>query len=160
MSKPTTSTFNKAVARSFAPLAGDAKLAIQQLGDGIYEVPGKDFTMRIRMGTGHRKDILVTMLPTAERPADNDDLCKEIGLGVVAEFAGASLTELPIETEEEYLHSADYLAAAADTLLLPYLLGTRNDFAELKRFVAARSAKAVGEIPDYRFPKNVRKEWT
>ena len=160
MSKPNTTTFSTAVARSFAPLAANAKLTIRELGEGIHEVQGKDFTMRVRRGTGHRKDILVTLLPTAERPADHDDLSKEIGLGVVAEFVGESLPELPIDTEEEYLRSADYLAKAADKLLLPYLLGTRNDFAELKRFVADRADKAVGEIPDYRFPKNVRKEWT
>ena len=160
MSKPNTTSFSKAVAKSFMPLAANTKLTIHELWEGVYEVLGKDFTMRVRRGAGHRKDILVTVLPTAERPADHEDLSKEIGLGVVAEFVGESLPELSIDTEEEYLRSAQYLATAADKLLLPYLLGTRNDFADLKRFVAVRADKAVGEIPDYRFPKNVRKEWT
>lgn len=159
MSKPNTATFDRAVANFFAPLAANAKLASQQLCDGVYEVQGKEITMRIRRGTGHRKDILVTLLPTAERPADNDDLSKEIGLDVVAEFCGQTVAESSLDTEEEYLRSAGVLATAADKLLFPYLLGDRTDFAELKKFVAARAEKAVSEIPDYRFPKNVRKEW-
>lgn len=159
MSKPNAATFNEAVARFFAPVAAKAKLAIQEFGEGVCEAQGKEFTMRIRRGTGHRKDILVTLLPTAERPADIDDMSKEIGLGVVAEFRGETLAESSLNTEEEYLRSAGKLATAAEKLLLPYLLGVRTDFAGLKEFVAARAEKAVSKIPDYRFPKNVRKEW-
>jgi len=49
------------------PLAANAKLTIQELGEGVYEVLGKDFTMRVRRGAGHRKDILVTVLPGGRR---------------------------------------------------------------------------------------------
>jgi hypothetical protein len=67
MSKPNNITFSKAVAKSFMPLAANAKLTIQELGEGVYEVLGKDFTMRVRRGAGHRKDILVTVLPGGRR---------------------------------------------------------------------------------------------
>lgn len=159
MRNPTTATFDQAVAHHFAPLAVNAKLAIQHLCDGAYEVQGKEFIMRIRRGTGHRKDILVTLLQSAERPAENDDLSKEIGLGVVAQFYGEKLEEASLDTQEEYLRSAGSLAEAAGRLLFAYLIGDRTDFAQLKNFATARSGKAVSEIPDYRFPKNVRKEW-
>ena len=143
----------------FAPFVANTKLAIEELGEGIHEVQSKKFIMRIRRGTGHRNDILVTILATAERPANNDDLSKEIGLAVLAEFRGETLAESPFDTEEAYLRAAAELARAAEKLILPYLLGHRTDFTDLKKFVAARAEKALREIPDYRFPKNVRKEW-
>lgn len=156
---PNAATFNRAVANLFAPLAVNAKLTMHELDEGIHEMHGTEFTMRIRRGTGHCKGILVTLLPTAERPPDNNDLSKEIGLGVVAEFHHEKLAESAIDTEEDYLRSAGDLATAAGNMLLPYLLGNRSDFVELKEFVAARAQKAVSEIPDYRFPENVRKKW-
>ena len=159
MSELDATVFDRAAMKAFSPLAVNAKLTMEALGGGVYEVQGKEFTMRIRRGTGHARDILVTVLPTGERPADHDDMSKEIGLGVVAEFGGQCLSELPFDTEEECQCSAVYLANEADKLIMPFLLGTRNDFGELKEFVAARVEAAQRDLPDYRFPKNVRKEW-
>lgn len=151
MSNPSPASFDKAVAKFFVPLAANAKLPICKLAEGIYEVQGVDFTMRIRRGIGHRKGILVTLLPTAERPADANDLSKEIGLGAAAEFRGETPAEPPFDTEDEYLHYAHELAAAAERILGPYLVSGRTDFAELKDFVAARAEAAASGFPDHWF---------
>ena len=160
MNNSTSNTFDEAVAKFFAPIVSRANLAIRKLGQGVYEVQSPEFTMRIRRGSGHRKDILVTLLPTAERPSDIRDLSKEIGFGVIANFHGEKLAELPFDTEDDYFRYASSLATAAEKFLLPYPLGLRTDFLEIKDFVKANVDKALSEMPKYRFPKNVRKEWT
>lgn len=159
MKKPDLKTFDVAIAKSFAPIANHLKLQVRKLAEGVYEIESREFTVRIRHGTGHRKDILITFLPTAERPIDVGDLSKEIGLGVVVRFNGETLSDMQFDTEDEYLRYARDLAEAVKKYLVPYLLGLRTDFPEIKEFVAANAEKAVNEISGYRLPKNVRKEW-
>jgi len=159
MKNPNVRMFDDAAARFFAPIASRAKLPFQSLGDGVYEIQSREFTMRVRRGTGHRKDILITLLPTVERSADLGDLSKEIGLGVIAKFRGENLAEPSLATQEEYFRYSENLAIASERLLVPYLQGNKTDFSEIKAFVAKNAEKAVSEIPEYRFPKNVRKEW-
>src|SRR6266705_2643473 len=93
MKNPNSKSFDNVVANFFAPLASRAKVELRRIVEGVYEIEGQGFTARIRYGTGHRKDILVTLLPTSEKPLDVADLSKEIGLGVVAKFHGENLTE-------------------------------------------------------------------
>jgi hypothetical protein len=114
--------------------ANRAEAQFNRAVHGVYEVECPDFTARIRHGTGHRKGILVTLLPISEKPADIADLTSEIGLGVIAEFHGGKLTEVPLNSEEDYLRVASLLAASAERFLLAYLLHLKNDFEQVKQF--------------------------
>ncbi|MBI4658411.1 MAG: hypothetical protein HY735_06130 [Verrucomicrobia bacterium] len=155
MSKANTNLFREAVTKFFAPLAEQTGLTLSELADGVYEIEGAKFAMRIRRGTGHRKDMLVTLLATEGRPTDLFDLSHEIGLGMVAEFRGERIEA----DQKDDLKEAENLAHAAQKFLVPYLLGHRSDHAELTKFVEKRANEVSSEVPAYRFPKNVRKEW-
>jgi tetratricopeptide (TPR) repeat protein len=61
--------------------------------------------------------------------------------------------------KEDYLKGAENLARATEQFILPYLLGRRSDYAELRDFVEKQASKASSEVIDYRLPKSVRKEW-
>ena len=66
--------FDNAVARFFQPFSERAGFPKRKLRDGIYEIAGQEFVMRIRRGTGHRKDFLVTLSRKASLSRDLDDL--------------------------------------------------------------------------------------
>lgn len=160
MSNIPSSAFDDAVARFFEPLAHRSNLPIQKLFDGIYEIAGQSFAMRIRRGIGHRKGILVTLLPTRDRYYDDlENIRGELGLGNFVEFNNEQLTESGIDTPEGYLQEAEKLAKSAERFLVPYLLGTRSDFIEVKEHVRKRGEEALREVKKYQFPRNVREEW-
>lgn len=159
MNNPNLKTFDSVVPDLFASLAQRAKAGLRRVADGVYEIEAQGFTARVRYGTGHRKDILVTLLPTSEKPLELSDLSREVGLGAVAKFCGENLPELSFDNEEEYLAYASALAASAEKFLLPYLLGLRTDFSAIKEFVSKNAREGDREVSEFKFPKNVRKEW-
>ena len=116
--------------------------------------------MRIRRGVGHRKGILITLLPKQDLYYDHlENIHNELGLGNFVEFNNERLIESPIETTEDYILEAEKLAKVAEQYVIPYLLGAKTDFIEVKEYTEKRSAAAVREIKKYYIPRNVRKEW-
>jgi hypothetical protein len=151
--------FKEAVRRYFAPRVAKAKLAIREITGELYEIQSKEFTVRLRQGIGHGKDILVTLFPTAERSADVDDLSGEIGLNKVAEFSGTWLPDYRNSSDEEYFKSVEKIAGWTEEFAFPFLLGQRSDFARLHDFVFQQNENVLKETPEGEFPKNVRREW-
>ena len=127
---------------------------MKKLRDGIYQIAGRDFAMRIRQGTGHRKDFVVTLAPKVSLPDDLDDLSQEIGLGVVAEYNGK-----PLQVRDDYQREFEEAAKTAETLLVPYLLETKTDFEEIRHFVECKVEESGIRTKKYHFPPNVREEW-
>jgi hypothetical protein len=146
--------FDDAVAKFFKPLANRFEFPITKLRDGIYEITGGAFAVRIRQGTGHRKDFVVTLAPLVLLPDDLDDLSHEIGLGVVAEFNGKQLHECG-DFQCDFSEAAKF----TELLCVPYLLGTKNDFGEIQYFVERKIEESGIQSKKYRFPRNVREEW-
>jgi hypothetical protein len=97
--------FDECVNQFFKPLAQQSKLPLDKLKDGIYEIRGSAFTMRVRRGTGHSRDFLVCLSDNKSRPEslDVDRLDGEIGLGVIAEFYGEKLGMHAMHLNEGYL---------------------------------------------------------
>ena len=154
MKTEPTGEFDDAADRFFLPLAKRAGLQIKKLCDGIYEIPGRTFVMRIRQGTGHRRDFLVTLAPKSSLPDNLDDLSQEIGLGVVAEYNGKQL-----QVQSDYHSDFAEAAKIAEMFCIPYLLDTKKDFEEIRRFVECKITESGLETKKYRFPHNVREEW-
>jgi hypothetical protein len=146
--------FDNAVARCFQPFSERAGFPIRKLRDGIYEIAGQKFVMRIRRGTGHRKDFLVTLSRKASLSRDLDDLSHEIGLGVIAEYNGKQLQALG-----DYRREFAEAAKIAESLCLPYLLGTKTDFEDIQHFVERKVEESGIKTKSYHFPRNVREEW-
>ncbi|HUJ42108.1 MAG TPA: hypothetical protein VLW52_00750 [Opitutaceae bacterium] len=150
--------FDELVTRFFAPLAKRAGLPLEALGEGIYEVAGSKFAMRIRRGTGHRKDFLVTL--SLKQPEQNlDDLSGEIGLGVLADYRGRPLHAHALDSVEDWQLALEETARASEELCLPYLKGKQNDLDGVRRFIERKIDASGIRTERHRFPRNVREEW-
>lgn len=149
--------FGDAVTTFFAPIANRAGLELQKLRPDIYQIAGSDFILRLRRGTGHRKDLLVTLSRLAVPVRDLDDLSGELGLGVIAEYNGVEFPRDDLTSEESLDSSVRRAAETAEQVCVPYLLGQKSDFDEIRSFVD-RKIEAARE-PPFKFPPNVREEW-
>ena len=149
MTTPNNSLFERAVVDAFAPLGLDAGLELRSVCDGVYEFDRAGYALRIRRGIGHKKDILVTLLPKTDHPATADIAPGEIGLGLIANLNGESLPRFEMESDEDYLKSARLLAAATRKFALPYLFGERSDFANLRARVDESIAAWRRERPEH-----------
>jgi hypothetical protein len=111
--------FEIGVADSFQPLAIRAGLPLRELHDGVYELVGKEFVMRIRRGTGHGKDFLVT-LSRREDVSDNPlELTGEVGLAVLAEYGGATADALALTARDGSPGAFRRAAEAAERFVCP-----------------------------------------
>ena len=151
--------FEIGVADAFQPLAARVGLPLKKLRDGIYEMAGEEFAIRIRRGTGHGKDFLVTLSRKEDVSDDPLQLTGEVGLGVIAEFCGATADALALRARDGSVDAFRSSAEAAEHFCLPYVLGRRADFAEIQRFVEDKIQKSGIRTKKFHFPPNVREEW-
>ncbi|HWA08330.1 MAG TPA: hypothetical protein VG838_02570 [Opitutaceae bacterium] len=152
------SQFNELMTRFFTPVAKRAGFALNVLREGIYEIAGSKFTMRIRRGTGHHKDFVVTLSPR-EPDRDLDDLGGEIGLAVLAEYSGRPLHRHELDSIEDWQLAVEEAAHAADELCVPYLIGQQSDLSGVRRLIEEKIEASGIRTKKYRFPRNVREEW-
>lgn len=155
----TLETFDSAVSRYFEILAQKLELRLDRLKDGFYEIPSPYFTMRIRFEIGHRKSISATLFPTKERPANLDDKIRELGVAVFAGYNGEDMHTKPVSTVEEFLQLAELTAKMAERFCVPYLLGQKNDFEQVKEYVDKLIEESGIRQKKWSFPKNVQKRW-
>ena len=152
--------FDDAVARFFPIISAKVKLPLNRLQDGLYEIASPESVMRIRLGTGHGKSVLATIMAARDRPKDLNDASKEFGLGLVARFYGKTVQTEPAATAEEFLEQAKIVARKADEHFVPHLLGLRDDFERMKEYVGTLVTESGIREKKWNFPKNVREEWT
>lgn len=144
--------------RYFEPLARRINLPLRKVKDGIYEMSGANFVLHIRCGIGHSRDFLVTLAEKKSIVKPVEEL-SGLGLGVIVEFNGEKLGPFTFHTREGYLRAFEDEAKAAEQFAVPYLLGRRSNFGEIREFID-RKIEASG-IPKkkYHLPPNVREEW-
>jgi hypothetical protein len=138
--------FEQGVANTFRPFAVRAGLPLRRLQDGVYEMSGCQFLMRIRRGTGHGKDFLITLSRKEHVSDDPMNLTGEIGLGVITEYNGKDETTAALALRDGSLPAFRIAAEAAEEFCLPYLLGEKSDFADLQQFLrdkVERSQRAI-----------------
>jgi hypothetical protein len=153
------SAFDDAVVRFFGPLAVRANSSLQKLRDGIYQIAGTAFVVRIRRGTGHRKDFVVTLSPKKSGAEDLDDLSGEIGLGVFAEYHGRPLQMHELDSKKDWLLAFEEAARAAEVFCLPYLVGEQTDLQDVRHFIEQKVEESGIRTKKYHFPPKVREEW-
>lgn len=133
--------FDKEVEASFGALSEKHGFQLKRLCKGVYEIEAKEFSMRIREGTGHKTDILVTIVPTSLRSNNPKYLDNEKGLGNLAKFNNEELSSfwgkpsLDADGEAAYSRAVNRVAVDAERLVIPYLLGLKNDYPLFERFV-------------------------
>ena len=150
--------FDESIVTFYKPVADRAGLELQKLRSGIYQIAGASFILRLRQGIGHKKDLLVTMAPMTTSPRDLDDLSGEIGLPLVVEYNGVEVPHEDISSTVGFYSNPQRVADAIEQFCIPYLLGRKTDFDELRSFVD-RKIDAAAWKPPYNFPPNVREEW-
>jgi len=147
--------FDEAVGKLFKPIANNAKLVMNRLEDGVYEISSPYCVMFIRLNTGHKRGLNVILKSTRdENLAD-----QAYGLGNFVMLEGRRLEEGIVETNSDFLQEAEKFANETKTIAIPHLLGLKDDFEAVKEMVKKQTEEDVKKIEEYRFPKNVRKEW-
>jgi hypothetical protein len=149
--------FDDAVTRIFMPIAARGGLELRKLRSGIYQIAGEDFVVRIRLGIGHFKDVLITLAPSTAVSLDLDHRTEEIGLNNIADYYDVAVPRQDTFSAEGFYSSLTRVAEITEMLCMPYLLGQKSDYAEIRAFVdrkIERDKKQWG-----RWPSNVREEW-
>ena len=149
--------FRDIITPIFKPLADRAGLDFQELRSDIFQITGRNFILRIRRGTGHRKDALITLARDDPARGDLDNLHGEIGLGVIAEYHGLVTPEQDLSSAESFRATLQEVAELTEKICVPYLSGENSDYEQIRAFVA-RKIEAAGKH-EFRFPPNVREEW-
>jgi len=162
MSQITASTFERAVAQYFGPIAGEHGWPVTRQRPGVYEILSDYFAMRIRFEVGaHRKSINATLIPTNQMPGDIENCGQgELGIAVVAGYNGMSIEYIPWDqTEEGLFEEARHMANMVKQFGLPYLLGQKSDWGNVRKFIDNKSQESAEEVKKYRFPASVQKRW-
>jgi hypothetical protein len=152
--------FDDSVTRSFGPLAQHVRQPLVKLRERIYQIEGCGFRMRIRLGTGHRLDFLVTLSRSDRVTEDLSDLKGEIGLGVLAAYNGNPLKAQSPSSINGWQQAFDEAAQAARVFCLPYLLGSQTELDGVKHFIEQKIEDSGIRTKEYHFPRKVREEWT
>jgi hypothetical protein len=138
--------FGEEVLGAFSPMCAKNQLALKKLGPYAYQISGINFSVRVRRGTGHSKELLITL--TSKPPISDslDDLRDEIRIGVLAKYHHLEL-------------GACSTLEAVEILLLPYLTGKENSISGIQQFIEREIQQSGIRNKTYLFPKNVREEW-
>ncbi|SRR5258708_18689560 len=154
--------FDKAVKTFFEPIAQKLALPLSKVREGVYEIPSPYFIMRVRLDTGHARGLNVILRPASAEEFDENKPGVQYGIGCFMEFRGEQLerTFIDVDTDADFLEQARLLALAAERHCVPYLLGKGKDLAAIREGINKKTAADLEEIKKYRFPTNVREEWT
>jgi hypothetical protein len=123
--------FETGVAECFLPLAQKAGLPLIKIYDGVYDIVGHNYRLRIRRGIGHGGGFLITLSNEEVDHRDPIKIVNEIGLGRVAEFSGAAPEVAPIPMRDNSLTAYRKAAKVAEDYALPYLLGIKSDYEQI-----------------------------
>ena len=126
-----TECFETGVAECFLPLAQKAGLPLIKIYDGVYDIVGHNYRLRIRRGIGHGGGFLVTLSNEEIDPCDPMKIVNEIGLGRVASYNGAAPEVASISTRDNSLTAYRKAAKVAEEYVLPYLLGIKSDYEQI-----------------------------
>lgn len=153
--------FDEAVAKYFAPIAGELGLPLAKVADGIYEISSPHFILRVRLHTGHRRGLNVILREASSCKFDENEPFVQYGIGCFMEFHGEDLkqTFIDVDSEGNFMKQAQLLAQATKRYGVPYLLGQGRDFDAIKEVVRKKAEEGIEQIKKYRFPKTVREEW-
>jgi hypothetical protein len=123
--------FETGVAECFLPLAQKAGLPLIKIYDGVYDIVGHNYRLRIRRGIGHGGGFLVTLSNEELDRRDPIKIVNEIGLGRVAGYNGAAPEVAFIPDRDNSLAAYRKAAKVAKNYALPYLLGIKSDYEQI-----------------------------
>jgi hypothetical protein len=154
----STTGFDTLVRHFFQPLSARVGAPLKLLREGIYEIGGSAFVLRIRRGTGHSRDFLVTLSRRASGKS-LDDLSDEIGLGVIAQYNQRSLRPHDLDSELDWKLALEEAAEAATAFCLPYLSNAQSDLSGVELFIRTKVEASGIKNKGFQFPSNVQKKW-
>jgi hypothetical protein len=158
--KITLETFDFAVSQYFEPMAKRFRLSISHLKDGLYEIQSPYYSMRIEYTEGHiGKQILATLFPTKDRPANVEDRVRKYGVGLIAKYNGVDMQTHPVRAVEDFLSQADHIEKMTEKFCVPYFLGQKNDFEQIESYAEGLIEKSGIRKMKWKLPKNAREEW-
>ena len=151
--------FDRAVPQHFGPLATRRGLDLSKEGE-FFQIVGKGFCLRVRLGPGHSTNVLVTVVPFSGAQLPFGSAGGEIGLGVIMEFYGDRLVDVPsIQDEVAMQHELERLARLADKYCGHFLLDRSSEWSRVQDFIENKIARSAVQSKTYNFPPNVREKW-
>ena len=126
-----TECFETGVAECFLPLGQKSGLPLIKIYEGVSDIVGHNYRLRIRRGIGHGGGFLVTLSNEEIDHRDPMKIVNEIGLGRVARYNGAAPEVASISTRDNSLTAYRKAAKVADEYVLPYLLGIKSDYEQI-----------------------------
>jgi hypothetical protein len=151
--------FAVAVPKWFGPLSAKLGAPIKKIGDTLFEIVSESFALRIRLGQGHIKNVLATLIPANERSRDVNNLRGEIGLGVITNYFGDELPKSHIRIAADVDAQMAVLSEYVTKYCSAFLLNKSVEWNSIKEFVEERISKAGIRERKYKFPPKVREEW-
>jgi hypothetical protein len=150
--------FYRVVPQHFGPLATRRGLELSNEGD-FFQIAGNGFCLRVRLGPGHRTNVLVTVVPFSGAKLPFGSPGGEIGLGVIMEFYGDRLVDVPsIQDEVAMQREIERLARLADKFCGHFLLDRSAEWSRVQDFVENK-IRSEARSTTSNFPPNVREEW-
>ena len=113
-------SFETGVRECFLPLAQRTSLPLAKIYDGVYDVVGKNYRLRVRRGIGHGGGFLVTLSNEEVDPRDPIKIVHEIGLGPLAKHNGAAPEMAAIPSRDNSLAAYRMAARIAEEYALPF----------------------------------------
>lgn len=150
--------FDRAVPQHFGPLATRRGLDLSKEGE-FFQIVGNGFYLRIRLGPGHCTNVLVTVVPFSRAQLPLGAPGGELGLGVIMQFYGDRLLDVPsIQDEMAMQRELERLARLAEKFCGHFLLDRSSEWSRVQDFVENKIRSTARSKP-YNFPPNVREEW-
>jgi hypothetical protein len=144
--------FDRAVAKFFKPIADKLQLPLFKVAYNIYEIPSPYFIMRIRLHGGRYRGINVILRRTTLRDFVDNKPGFQLGIGCFAQFIGEELKGfkqlLPTATDADFMEQAQLFMVQAERFGVPYLLGLKDDFEAVEKFIVKRGEPEVQRIKE------------
>jgi hypothetical protein len=157
MSEFTLSTFEQAIALYFEPIAREHGLQLVRCGDDAYEIRSPYCVMRLSFHEGgHTRSMNAILSRNAGETSGSN-----IGVWPIAGYNGVNIKQyIPREkTAEGFFAEAEYVSKMVKTFCVPYLLGEKSDWDQVREYWRKESEKELEKIKGYKFPPNVQKRW-
>jgi hypothetical protein len=151
--------FDSEVRRAFKPISEQLGVPLEQVIQGVYQLGSHGYWLRIRRGTGHRKDFLITLSIREKSKEELSDAIDEVGLGVIVEYKGSQLPQSSLDSLDDWKAALEQASRNTQQFLSPYLTGECNDFDEILNYIERKVIDTGIRGKTFRFPRNVREEW-
>lgn len=155
-------TFEQAVIRHFEPIAREHNWPLIRRSDDTFEIESPFCVMRLSLHEGaHSRSLNAHLFPISSELSESSGPEGGTGVWPIAGYNGFDIKQyIPRgKSTEEFFSEAEYVSNVVKTYCIPYLLGQKSDWDDVREYWRKESEKELEKIRAYKFPPNVQKRW-